>query len=119
MKRKNPESTDEWYFSNDEAFFTLLQLHAFMAQLDNESTFKTLQANDIFEDLANSANYANIEFPLIDFLKFIEIKQLSHYKINKYGTFIKVLPFATHILQEFDDETFVSLVQIPSTRIKK
>lgn len=119
MKKNNPESTDEWYFSNDEALFTLLQLHAFMAQLDNESISKALQAKEIFEDLANPVNYANIEFPLIDFLKFIGIKQLSHHKRNKYGTFIKVLPYATHILQEFDDETFVSLVQIPSTRIKK
>lgn len=119
MKRKNPESTDQWYFSNDEAFFTLLQLHAFIAQLDNDSTSKALKANDIFEDLANTVNYANIEFPLIDFLKFIEIKQVTHHIRKKYGTFLKVLPFATHILQEFDDETFVSLVQIPSTSIKK
>lgn len=58
MKKKNPEFTDEWYFSNDEAFFTLLQLHAFIAQLDNDSTSKASQANDIFEDLANTVNYS-------------------------------------------------------------
>lgn len=119
MKRNNLESMDEWHFSNDEALLTLLQLHSFIAQLDNDSTSKALQANYIFEDLPTTPKFANIEFPLIDFLKFIGIKQLSHYRRKKYGTFFKVLPFATHILQEFDDETFVSLVLIPSTSIKK
>ena len=119
MKKNNLESTDEWYFSNDEAFFTLLQLHAFIAQLDNDSTSKALQANDIFEDLAHMVNYANIQFPLIDFFKFIRIKKLSHHNRKKYATFFKVLPFATHVLQEFDDETFVSLVSFPSISIKK
>ena len=78
--------------------------------LNNDSASKALKANDIFEDLANTFNYANIEFPLIDFFKFIEIKQVTHHIRKKYGTFLKVLPFATHVLQEFDDETFVSLV---------
>ena len=87
--------------------------------MDNDSTSKASQANDIFEDLDNTVNYANIEFPLIDFFKFIRIKQLSHHKRKKYATFFKVLPFATHVLQEFDDETFVSLVSFPSTSIKK
>lgn len=87
--------------------------------MDNDSISKASQANDIFEDLANTVNYVDIELPLIYFFKFIRVKQLSHQKIKKYATFFKVLPFATHVLQELDDETFVSLVSFPSTSIKK
>ena len=118
MKRKT-KSTEKWYFTHDEALFTLLQLHAFIAQLDNYSTSKASQPNDIFEDLDNPVNFANIEFPLLDFVKFTGINELSHHQRKKYSTFIKVLPFATHILQEFDDETFVSLVQIPSSSVRR
>ena len=47
------------------------------------------------------------------------MKKITQAKRKKFATFFKVLPYTTSILQEFDDESFLSAIAIPFVLIYK
>ena len=61
--------------------------------------------------------YLSVECPLKDMLEFFGIKKINHFQRKKFSTFLKVLPFATHQIKQFDDQTFSSVVAIPAVAV--
>ena len=63
--------------------------------------------------------YSDIKFSLLTFLRFIGIKKPNQLQRNKYSAFWKVLPKATHVLQEVDPEQFFSYMVIPYASVSR
>lgn len=95
-------------FTDDEAFYLLLQLCSFIS-----ISMKKDPRNYEEEE------YSSIEFPLTQFFKYIQMRKITQAKRKKFATFFKILPYATFILQEFDDESFLSATVIPFVLVYK
>ena len=102
----NTDFNEPWLFTDDEAFYSLLQLCSFI------SISMKKEPRDYEE-------YSSVEFPLTQFFKFIGMKKITQSKRKKFATFFKILPYATPILQEFDDESFLSAIAIPFVLVYK
>ena len=121
MLKRNRSSADNqnqtWNFHNEEAFLTFLKLCAFLAKQWKQNNSVAYRNNSIFEDgwspLEPEVEYIDLKFRFTDMLEFFGIQKINNYQRKKFRTFIKVLPYATQVTQEFDDETFASIVIFP------
>ena len=88
-----------------------------MFSFSSEAIGLSMPPDNIFEDYLEPYIFDTIIFPLSLFLDFLGINNINQYQKNKYNTFIKVLPFATNVLQSLDDQQYISLVVFPTAKV--
>jgi hypothetical protein len=99
---------EPWLFSDDEAFYTLLQLFSFL------STKDFVKVKDLGD------NYMAIEFSFTQFFEYIGITNVTQPKRKKFMTFFRILPILTLFTgKAFDDESFLTKTSIPFSSVDK
>lgn len=64
---------------------------------------------NIFQEGRGDGDWIPIEFPLVKFFGFIQMKSRNQHQRNRYVTFFKELIKSAYFFKQFDDETFVAI----------
>ena len=99
-------------FKDQEKIFNLSQILSF---LKNKKSF--VETSD-YKILAGQVYYS-FTFPLVEFIRYIDMNPKSHYQRTKVLNVLTTLQTLEPIIQNFDDHYFQSSLIVPASNIKK